>query len=58
MISGGLIAALILLVALMLNLTLTSYNEGYAEKHSKNIGFIIMWLVWLNLILMILAEWW
>ncbi|MBF0793345.1 hypothetical protein [Mammaliicoccus lentus] len=58
MISGGLIVGLILLVALMLNLTLTSYNEAYAEKHAKNVGFIIMWLVWLNLIMMILTDWW
>lgn len=58
MISGGLIIGLILLAALMLNLTLTSYNNEYAEKHSKNVGFIIMWLVWFNLIMMILTEWW
>lgn len=32
MISGGLIIGLILLAALMLNLTLTSYNKEYAEK--------------------------
>lgn len=58
MISGGLIVGLILLVALMLNITLTSYNATYAEKHAKHVGFIIMWLVWVNLILMILTEWW
>lgn len=58
MISGGLIVGLILLVALMLNLTLTSYNAKYAEKYTKHVGFIIMWLVWVNLILMILTEWW
>lgn len=57
-VSAGLILGLIVLVAVLMNLTLVSHSEEYERKYFSIVSTILMWIALLNIILMILVDWW
>lgn len=58
MISGGLFLGSIVLLAILMNITLISHFEKYTIKHFNVVSTVIMWVALLNIILMILVDWW
>lgn len=57
-ISAGLILSLMVIVAILLNITLVAHIKNYTIKRFNIISTILMWVALLNIILMILVDWW
>lgn len=58
MISGGLFLGSIVLLAILMNITLITYSQKYTTKHFNVVSDVIIWIALINIILMILVDWW
>lgn len=58
MISGGLFLGYIVLLAILMNIALITYSEKYTTKHFNVVSDVIIWVALINIILMVLVDWW